>query len=177
MQYLVQERESDLDVGQLPHRTHHGSVSLTGLKVMPGAPWGHWGCSHCDRTWREIRVRRMQLRFECQHMTASVMAVSRALEDSPEPHGGLAQEKENKGTPMGHRGLCWGQSVSAGQGDLYSEHGVLARGQAVPCLEKINVHDLFCAFYLYVKYCLSVLPINIILVTTYEVGTVIIPIL
>ena len=184
MQYLVHERQSDLDVGQLTHRTHHSSVSLSGLKVTPGAPWGHRGWSHCDRTWREIRVRRMQLRFECQHATARIMAVSRALEDSLEPHGGLGQEKENKGTPMGHRGLCWGQSVSAGQGDLYSEHGVLARGQAVPCLEKINVHairmntnHLFCAFYLYVKYCLSVLPINIILVTTYEVGTVIIPII
>ena len=118
MQYLVHERESDLDVGQLTHRTHHGSVSLTGLKVTPGAPWGHQGCSHCDRTWREIRVRCMQLRFECQHTTASIMAGSGALEDSPEPHGGLAQEKEKKGMPMGHQGLCWGQSVSAGQGDL-----------------------------------------------------------
>ena len=63
-------------------------------------------------------MRRMQLRFECQHTTASIMAGSGALEDSPEPHGGLAQEKEKKGMPMGHQGLCWGQSVSAGQGDL-----------------------------------------------------------
>ena len=31
---------------------------------------------------------------------------------------GLAQEKEKKGMPMGHQGLCWGQSISGGEGGL-----------------------------------------------------------
>ena len=119
MQYLVHERESDLDVGQLTHRTHHGSVSLTGLKVTPGAPWGHQGCSHCDRTWREIRVRCMQLRFECQHTTASIMAGSGALEDSPEPHGGLPRRKRRKACLWATR-ACAGDKVSQQAKETYS---------------------------------------------------------
>ena len=118
MKFPVHETESDLDVGQLTHRTHHGAVSPTGLKVMPGAPRGYQGCSHCDRTWTEVRVRPTQPRFGCQHTTASIMAGSGALEESLEPHGGLAQEKEKKGMPMGHQGLCWGQSISGGEGGL-----------------------------------------------------------
>lgn len=42
---------------------------------------------------------------------------------------------------------------------------------------RMNINHLFCALYLYVKHCLNILHINIILITTYEVGTIIIPIL
>ncbi|KAI4540095.1 hypothetical protein MG293_009136 [Ovis ammon polii] len=58
----------------------------------------------------------MQPRFGCQHTTASIMAGSGALEESLEPQGGLAQEKEKKGE---HPGLSVGD-VAKKLGEMWN---------------------------------------------------------
>ena len=92
---------------------------------------------------------------------------------------------------MGHQSLCWDKGSQGARESHNSECGVLPKeakfwGLLGACctLPRKNVHDtrmninhLFCALYLYVKHCLSILHINIICITTYEVGTIIIPIL
>lgn len=66
-------------------------------------------------------------RSGCQHTAASIMVGSGALEESPEPRGGLAQETEKKVCLWATR-ACAGDKVSQEPKEAYnSEHGVLAR--------------------------------------------------
>ena len=119
----------------------HGSVCPTGLKIMPGAPRAIGGA---------VTVMGHGGRSGCQHTTASITAGSGALEESPEPRGGLAQETEKKVCLRATRACAGDKETQEAKEAYNSEHGVLAReaklwkllGPYCALLEKINVHNI-----------------------------------